>query len=116
MNIHEIPKETTYEAIPELTPDEEILIKFLRENGIPNNPDYNIFVQEREREVDSIQDPYLRKKAIEQFDMYKAFIIGKAGDLEYATELLYAIGKMAQETGDLDTEKQVDKILTSLGL
>lgn len=52
----------------------------------------------------------------ERFDIRKAIIIGIAGDLDYAQELLSDLGRIAQDTGNIPLEDEVDDALTSLGL
>lgn len=116
MNRNELPDTPVGELWDELTYDEQNILKFLKENGIPNNPDYAEYVKNREKEIDDIENPILRKSEIEQFDIRKAYLIGLAGDLDYAEELLSGIGRMAQETNNLDLEDAADRALSSLGL
>lgn len=111
------PRQENFLPIPEgLTTQEEVLIRFLRENGFKENPDYLEWVKQQESELDAIKNAREGQRARIFFDIKKALIIGMAGDTETAYEMLRDVGIMAQQTNDREVEDAVDATLTLLGL
>jgi hypothetical protein len=110
------PQEATHTLESTLSPEEQVLILVLKEAGLENNQAFLEFVTTKETELDLINEPHKSARARERFDIRKAVIIGLAGDLNYAYELLAFVGQMAQQTGNDALEDEVDAALTGLGL